>query len=588
MPIPDDFMQELRMRTDITEIVSSYVNLKRRGRNLVGLCPFHGEKTPSFNIYPETGSFYCFGCGAGGDVITFIRRIENLDYLEAVKLLAQRAGMTVPENTFDNSNAKLKMRILEANREAARFFNNQLYTEQGKPALDYLHNRQLTDRTIRRFGLGFAPNSRYALLDHLKKLGFTEYELQQANLCIKGNYDKSFDRFYNRVMFPIIDLRGNVIAFGGRIMGDGKPKYLNTSDTLVFKKSGNLFALNFAKASGESKLILAEGYMDVIALHQAGFKNAVATLGTALTSEQALLMKRYTSEVIISYDADEAGQKATTRAISLLRDAGIIIRVLTVPNGKDPDEFIKSHGIHGPARFKQLIDNAGNDIEYKLQKIKARVDTSTSQGKIIYINEVVKVLAEIDSRIEWEIYASKIGAETSVDKSAIIQQIEKQRKQMNKSTSVKQMREIQKSVSARGDRINPQKADNLRAAKAEEALIAYIINNQDSAKRVFKALPYDKLITDFNKKIYKCLEERITQGKSAMMMDISENFSPEENARIAYMLLNYSQEAATSAAIDEYIGVILQENENKLLKDVAAADESDIQSFLDKLKQQKR
>lgn len=588
MPLPEDFMQELRIRSDITEIVSSYVNLKRSGRNLVGLCPFHGEKTPSFNIYPENGSFYCFGCGVGGDVITFIRKIENLDYIEAVKFLAQRAGLAVPENTFDDSGAKLKLRILEANRESARFFNKQLYTPQGKQALEYLYNRQLSDKTIRHFGLGFSADSRYTLVNHLKSLGFTDYELVQANLAVKGSSGKVFDRFFNRVMFPIIDLRGNVVAFGGRIMTDARPKYLNTSDTPVFRKSTNLFALNFAKSSGENSLILAEGYMDVIALHQAGFTNAVATLGTSLTGEQANLMRRYAQEVIISYDADEAGQKATGRAIGLLRDAGVIIRVLTVPNGKDPDEFIKSHGAQGPVRFKQLIENAGNDIEYKLQKIRKNVNIETAEGKVMYINEAAKALAEIDSRIEWEIYASKIGSEMSVNKAAIIQQIEKNRRQRNKNGAVKQMREIQRDVSARNDRINPQKADNLRAAKAEEALISYVINNPDKAKKVFELLPYDKYITDFNKKIYKSLWDRISTGKSATMMDISEEFSPEENAKIAYMMLSYPQQTTTADAVREYIRVILQENDKKILKDVEAADENDIKSFLDKLKQQKK
>ncbi len=588
MPLPEDFMQELRAKSDIADIVSGYVSLRRSGRNLVGLCPFHGEKTPSFNVNPENGLFYCFGCGVGGDVITFVMKIENLDYMESVKLLAQRAGLAVPENSFDNSNAKLKMRILEANRAAARFFNSQLYTEGGQAALDYLHRRQLTDRTIRHFGLGYAPNSRYALCDHLKGMGFTEYELVQANLASKGANGRIYDRFYDRVMFPIIDLRGNVIAFGGRIMSDAKPKYLNTSDTLVFKKSANLFAMNFAKNSGENRLILAEGYMDVIALHQAGFTNAVATLGTSLTSEQAVLMKRYSPEVMISYDADEAGQKATARAIPLLRNAGLLVRVITVPNGKDPDEFIKSHGIQGPARFKQLIDNAGNDVEYKLNRVRQNVDTETSDGKIKYINEAVKILAEIDNRIEWEVYASKIGSEMSVDKYAIIQQIDKLKRQKNRAESSKNFRTLQTATSAKTDRINLQKADNLRAAKAEEALIAFIVNNPDSAKKVFERLPSDKLITDFNRKVYKCIQERIQEGKSAMMMDISEFFTPEENARIAYMLLNFTQQALTNDAVDEYIQVILRENDKKILNDVAQANENDIQDFLNKLKQQKK
>lgn len=282
MALPDSFIQELKARSDIVDVISSYVNLKRTGRNMVGLCPFHGEKTPSFHVNVENAYFHCFGCGAGGDVITFIRRIENLDYLDAVRLLAQRAGMTVPMEGVDDKTARIRARIFEANREAARFFHRMLYSPQGTQALAYLRGRGLKESTIKHFGLGYAPPGRFALVDALRGKGFRDEELVTANLAFAGRRGNAVDRFVDRVMFPIIDLRGNVIAFGGRIMGDGKPKYLNTSDTVVFRKSNQLFALNFAKNSGEQRLILVEGYMDVIALHQAGFTNAVATLGTAL------------------------------------------------------------------------------------------------------------------------------------------------------------------------------------------------------------------------------------------------------------------------------------------------------------------
>ena len=309
MAFPESFLQELKLRNDITELVSSYITLKRRGRNMVGLCPFHGEKTPSFNIYTENGSFYCFGCGVGGDVITFVMKMENLDYVDAVKFLAQRAGMDMPEDSYDDSMSKLRTRVYEANREAARYYYKILYSPDGKNGLDYFHGRMLTDRTIRHFGLGFADDDWSSLSDYLIGKGFSKNELVAANLAVKQrNGNGIYDRFRNRVMFPIIDLRGNVIAFGGRIMTDEKPKYLNTSDTPVFKKSENLFSLNNAKNSGSRTLILCEGYMDVIAVNQAGFQNAVATLGTALTREQAMLMKRYADEVVICYDSDEAGQ----------------------------------------------------------------------------------------------------------------------------------------------------------------------------------------------------------------------------------------------------------------------------------------
>ena len=455
MAFPESFLQELKMRNDITEIVSSYVSLKRRGRNMVGLCPFHGEKTPSFNVYTENGSFYCFGCGVGGDVITFIMKIENLDYVDAVKFLAQRAGMEIPENSYDDSMSKLRTRVFEANREAARYYYSALCSPKGKSGLDYFHSRALSDRTIRHFGLGFADDDWTSLCNHLRSKGFKDSELVAANLAVKRkNGNGIYDRFTNRVMFPIIDLRGNVIAFGGRIMTDEKPKYLNTSDTPVFKKSANLFSLNNAKNSGSRTLILCEGYMDVISVNQAGFTNAVATLGTTLTSEQALLMKRYADEVIICYDADEAGQKATARAIPILRNAGLLIRVLTIPNGKDPDEFIRSHGADGPAAFKAVIEKSGNDVEYRLQKLKQIHNVETTDGKVAYLEAASKVIAEISSPIERDVYSSKICSEFGIDKNAFNRQIMNISKSRYRENTKKEVRKIQTDLSGRNDKIN--------------------------------------------------------------------------------------------------------------------------------------
>ncbi len=332
--LPDSFLQELVAKNDIESVVSAYVSLKRRGRNLVGLCPFHGEKTPSFNLYPETSSFYCFGCGAGGDVITFIRRIENLSYIDAVKLLADRAGMTVPEQDRNDAGAKQRMRILEANREAARLFHACLYSSGGREALEYYYSRGYTDATIRHFGLGYAPQSFDFVRDNLRKKGFHDEELVLAWLCARNRSGNGIhDIFRNRVIIPIIDVRGNVIAFGGRVLDDSKPKYLNSGETQVFKKTNNLFALNFAKQSKQDRLILCEGYMDVIALHQAGFDNAVAALGTSFTADHARLLSRYTEEVVLIFDADAAGKKGAQRAIGLLRETGLRIRLVTIPDG---------------------------------------------------------------------------------------------------------------------------------------------------------------------------------------------------------------------------------------------------------------
>ncbi|HAM06794.1 MAG TPA: DNA primase, partial [Ruminococcaceae bacterium] len=527
MPFPDSFLQELKLRSDITEIASSYVNLKRHGRNMVGLCPFHGEKTPSFNIYTENGSFYCFGCGAGGDVITFIMKIENLDYVEAVKFLAQRAGMEMPENTYDDSLSKLRMRIYEANREAARFFHATLLSQRGQSGLNYLRGRALSDRTIRHFGLGFADDDWNSLCNHLKNKGFSEYEIYSANLAFKRkNGNGIYDRFVNRVMFPIIDLRGNVIAFGGRIMTDEKPKYLNTSDTPVFKKSENLFSLNNAKSSGTRTLILCEGYMDVIALNQAGFTNAVATLGTALTNEQAVLMKRYADEVIICYDADGAGQKATARAIDILRNAGLPIKILTVPSGKDPDEFIRSKGENGPAAFKLLIEKCGNDIEYRLMKLKENYNLNTTDGKVAFLNEAVKIVATIESPIERDVFASKLCAELEIDKNAFLEQISKVKRRDRRENIKKETRQIQAELNGQSDKINREHYKKPRSSSAEEALLVYLINNPDYANSISERVTPDKFSNSLIKRYYEYVLSKIKSGYEPLT-SVSSDFNSD-------------------------------------------------------------
>jgi len=588
VPFPDSFLQELKLRSDITEIASSYVNLKRHGRNMVGLCPFHGEKTPSFNIYTENGSFYCFGCGAGGDVITFIMKIENLDYVEAVKFLAQRAGMEMPENTYDDSLSKLRMRIYEANREAARFFHATLLSQRGQSGLNYLRGRALSDRTIRHFGLGFADDDWNSLCNHLKNKGFSEYEIYSANLAFKRkNGNGIYDRFVNRVMFPIIDLRGNVIAFGGRIMTDEKPKYLNTSDTPVFKKSENLFSLNNAKSSGTRTLILCEGYMDVIALNQAGFTNAVATLGTALTNEQAVLMKRYADEVIICYDADGAGQKATARAIDILRNAGLPIKILTVPSGKDPDEFIRSKGENGPAAFKLLIEKCGNDIEYRLMKLKENYNLNTTDGKVAFLNEAVKIVATIESPIERDVFASKLCAELEIDKNAFLEQISKVKRRDRRENIKKETRQIQAELNGQSDKINREHYKKPRSSSAEEALLVYLINNPDYANSISERVTPDKFSNSLIKRYYEYVLSKIKSGYEPLT-SVSSDFNSDEVSYLYKLISTTIPAASTREAVEEYINVINEES-NKLTSDkLADMSADDINDYIMKLKQNKK
>ncbi len=584
MALPSGFLSELKMRSDITDVISSYVSLKKRGRNMIGLCPFHSEKTPSFNIYPENGSFYCFGCGVGGDVITFIMKIENLDYIEAVKFLAMRAGMSMPEDSYDDGVAKLKGRILEANREAARFFHAQLMSENGKPAQDYLTGRALSRQTVIRFGLGYAPSNRFALSDHLRKKGFKDEEIVAANLAFKRTSGKGIvDRFSDRVMFPIIDLRGNVIAFGGRILTDQKPKYLNTSDTLAFKKSSNLFSLNNAKNTGLRTLILCEGYMDVIALNAAGFQNAVATLGTALTTEQALLMKRYADEVIICYDADEAGQKATAKAIDILRNAGLVIRVLSIPDGKDPDEFIRKNGERGQAAFKNLLESSGDDVEYRLTKLRLKHDLNRPDSKASYMKEALQIIAGLDSFVEQDIYVSRLSDELGIRKDAVIEDLNRLKLNKRRDFAKKEYKKVAADLVGRDEKLNPQKKDNMRGAKAEEMLISYIFHNPDMINRANELISSDDFITDFNARFYKYITERISAGIQPDL-NISQDFTPDEISRFYSIINSYNSQTATLNAMREYIDTIHYEKGRLTKADLSQMSAEDIMKNIYKRK----
>lgn len=589
MPFPDSFIQELKFRNNIGDVVSSYVNLRRSGRNMVGLCPFHVEKTPSFHVYPDNGSFYCFGCHAGGDVITFVRKIEHLDYVEAVRFLADRAGMQVPERQVDDGMARLRMRILEINREAARFFYSVLNSQEGQPGMDYLRGRALTQRTIRHFGLGYAPPDRFALVNHLRRKGFSGEEVIQANVAFRGRNGGAVDRFSNRVMFPIIDLRGNVIAFGGRVLGDAKPKYLNTSDTPAFHKSSALFALNFAKDAGGDQLILAEGYMDVISLHQAGFPTAVATLGTALTAEQARLMARYAKEIVLCYDADTAGQNATARAIPMLREAGLLVKVLTVPNGKDPDEYIRSYGDQGYARFKNLLDTTGNDVEYRLQKLQQANPIEEPAGRVAYLTGAAEILAGLTNRIEQEVYAGRLAEEMSVDRSAILRQVDSLMKKRRREEKKKEFREYQQETAGLRDRVNPDKASNLRAAAAEEALLSAMLRYPETAEGIAGALSADIFITAFNRRVYAALKAKLDAGTELSLSAISGEFSEEEISSIARMMARYHDVPVSERGVQEYIQVLKTEKAALRARQAAEAEQpQELLGYLEALRKQKK
>lgn len=562
MRLSDSFLEQLRANTDIESVISPYVNLRRRGKNLVGLCPFHNEKTPSFTVYPENGSFYCFGCGVGGDVITFVRRMENLDYMEAVKQLADRAGMALPEDGYDDTIAKKRTAVLAANRAAAKFFHSQLFTDRGRHALNYFLDRGLTMETIRHFGLGFAPDDWRALKNHLNEQGFDDILLESANLLRRSDKNGKvsyYDNFRNRVMFPIIDPRGNVIAFGGRVLDDSKPKYINTSDTLVYKKSNGVFALNFAKNGNDGKLIIAEGYMDVIALHQAGFTNAVACLGTALTKEQANLLSRYADEIILSYDADEAGQKATARALGIFGTTGMEIKVLRLTGGKDPDEIIKKYGAQ---RFRDIINGAANDTEYRLLRARQGIDLSTDDGKVKYLSAATEVLAGIPSPVEVDVYASRLANELGVDKLAIESQVKYKREGLRKRRMAQREQDHKRLLINGQNTKNPERSQHLRAAKAEETLIASLMRNPDFYNKLKDGLSADYFVTALNRRIFSVVLSRLEEGGNTEPYFLSSEFTPDEMDEVERIFRSAAQLSNTVEECADCIK-ILKEEKNK-------------------------
>ena len=579
MKISERFIQELQDKVDIESVISSNISLKRRGKTLVGLCPFHNEKTPSFTVYPESNSFYCFGCGAGGDVITFVRRMENLDYIEAVKAVAQMAGVAMPEDGYDDTLSKQRMRLLAANREAARFFNSCLTDPKNREALDYFLKRGLSPNTITRFGLGYAPNEWRALINHMKSKGFTEHELVLANLARRSDKDGKtnyYDNFRNRVMFPIIDLRGNVIAFGGRVMDDSKPKYINTSDTLVYKKSNGVFALNFAKNANEGKLILVEGYMDVIALHQAGFTNAIACLGTAFTNEQANLLSRYADEVIICYDNDGAGKAATEKALGILGKTGLKLRVVTMAGGKDADEIIRKHG---KERFADLLKEASNKTEYKLLEERNKYNIATDDGKLRFLMAASQVLAGCGS-IEREIYATRLSNELGVSAESIKSQINTASAKLRRADEAKKRQQTDAMLAKSfEDKNNPERAGNLRAAKAEETLIASFLRNPDFYFKLKEKINDGDFITAFNKRVMESLEKGLDAGLEPSLSLFSADFTPEEMDTVTRIFHSSGNLSNTLKECEDCIAVLKDKSTPRITDTTSMSDEAYLSLF---------
>ena len=550
--IPHEYIEELTRRTDIVELVGSYVQLKRKGRLYGGLCPFHSEKTPSFYVYPDTESFYCFGCQAAGDAIGFVKKINNISTEEAIKMLAARAGM--PEPQEDDKTGRLRSRVLSMNKEAARFFHACLNStvEEARQARAYWRRRGLDDKTIVRFGLGYAPDDGQALYQYLRGKGYNQQELDASGLFKRSPSGRIYCLFWKRVMTPIFDLRGNIIAFGGRVLDDSKPKYVNSPETLVYHKSDTVFALQIAKRSASRRFVLCEGYMDVISMQQAGIDTAVCACGTALTPDQVRLISEYADEVILSYDSDEAGQKATLRSLELFRNSPVKVGVLQIPGAKDPDEYIKKYGAE---RFQALLDGVGNALDFRLGRLKDQYDLAQDAQRLEYVKEAVDLLAQRSSPTEQEVYAGRLAEETNISKAAIMTQLgtavkkagSKRRREHDRQVLRSgEMDQIKVSYTAGGSQA-------LGIVSAQQRLLAAILREPQDLDLVKDQLTAEQFIQPQQKELYQAMVDCRQQGVDISLATLRAFVSEEALNELSHLAAQYSDVNCTPDDIRLYL-----------------------------------
>ena len=551
--LSEDFIYRLRESNDIVSAFGMYVTLKKRGRTHVCNCPFHSEKTPSCTVFPDTQSFYCFGCGAGGDVITFTMKMENLGYMEAVRLLAQRCGMELPaQNPDESRNAKRRVRCLEINRESANFFYKQLVSGNDKRGLNYFAERKLSPAIVKKYGLGYAPDDWHVLRDHLRQMGYRDEEMVTAGVCQQSDNGNVYDNFRNRVIFPIVDLRGNVIGFGGRVLDDSKPKYLNTGKSPVFDKGRNLFSMNFAKNAASTTMILAEGYMDVIAIHQAGFENVVATLGTAITADQARLISQYAKEVVIAYDSDGAGQAATQKAMNHFSAVGLPTRILKMEGAKDPDEFIKRYGTE---QFRILIDHAGDALNFRLDKCRDGLDLQTEIGKTELLRRSVRILAEISNPLEREVYISRTAKELDIRVETLQMQVDHAVKRTERDTKKSKFRAIE-AQSLQRDEINPLAQQFPKESRAEEQILCYLMRFPEEYRMLWEALSPTYFVTDFHRRVYEAICQMMPDYAHFSLSLLAEKFNVEEMGRITKIYVRGREISVDRDTLEECIAVL--------------------------------
>ena len=596
MAYPQGFIQELKMRSPVQDVIGRYVELRRAGRNLVGRCPFHSEKTPSFTVFED--NFHCFGCGAGGDVITFAMRIENLDYRDAVQFLADRCGMTVPQDEKKYSNLEKpklsRERAFSMNKAAARIFYENLVSPDGEEARQYLAKRELTSVTIKRFGLGFAKNEFYDLYNKLTALGYTRDEIKENFLCgISQKSGKPFDMFRNRIMFPIIDTSGNVIAFGGRVMDDSKPKYLNSSDTVVFRKGKQLFALNYAKdvllGNIQSELvkpgqiILCEGYMDVIAMHQAGFTNAVATLGTAITSEHSRVVSRYAKSAFLAYDSDEAGKKAADKAMTLLNEVGVDTKIITMVDAKDPDEYIKKFG--APA-FSKLLGGSVGQIDFKIGTILNKYNMNVPDEKLRAVDECCNVIAGIYSEVKQDIYIQRLSEISGVKTESIRSKIKRDKnRRINKAAS-ERLTETQKKTMHFDDRINPEAISNPVAVEIEERILGIMMLMPEEYAKC-DSITEEDFVTKFSAKVFKAVTD-LYRNNISDLSSLNEIFTPEEMSRIFDMRFKRVELTANGTqTLNEQIAALKKEKNKIQTKGKSVSTDDELMDLISKARVEK-
>ena len=548
MAFPENFINELVERSDIAEVVSGYVRLsKKSGSNMFGLCPFHSEKTPSFSVSPDKQIYHCFGCGKGGGVINFIMEVENLTFPEAVEFLAKRANMPMPEETEDKESRKRK-RMLELNRDAARFFYEQLSTPAGEAAKRYMSDRRISPSTAKNFGIGYAPDTWDSLEKAMRQKGYSDFEMFDAGLVRKGKNSGFYDTFRSRLMFPVIDVRGNVIGFSGRILGDGEPKYMNSPETLVINKSRNLFALNLAKKSKNRYIILSEGNIDVVSLHQAGFDSAVASLGTSLTPEQARLISRYTNEVIIAYDSDGAGLKAAQRAIGILEKLDLKVKVLRMSGAKDPDEFIK---LKGADAFRALLESAENQIDYRLRTVTGKYDLSLDEQKVEFLKEASDLVARLPGAVERQVYAMRVAELAGVSAEVVAKEAERRRKKL-----VSQAVRSSEKEQTRPERQTQPEAKEFRyddpsSAAAEEGVIRLLYLEPALAKS--PSLPKSgEFSSPVLAHIFSEIVSRLDRGESANTATLSDALSSQEMSLLVNIIQKPEQLPKGESTLADY------------------------------------